>query len=529
MKRILTVLLLIIMLSIEVNYDYDVAYASGTVGTITQTIVKAIETAGAGGASGITLGGALVIALTLGTLGYGGKLALDNWDDPKVGVKAFIKNGGTFVQNWWQKLCDEAVYAKDGITKAGDLLRKGLDFDIWDYVIPANKGITMSVPYDISDSIAKFYSNYTNGNLRPGTYTSDLSVLLDIAANMGLTLTKLDFMNYKYIVATKLPTNNYSEYNLQVYASNNPFYTEIVKSNYDDKYYVTLTGTDVVMYAYQHLSNNTTECVVINYPNLQPSDEAFTCSGLIYNMYLKDTKYNAFDTVLYTTLNLQYGLSFLGNMQKTITVKESQYGYDIDNLGKAKTEGQTIAIDNNLTDELSKIKNIDNITTDDIVKAIRNADITAQKDGTKVVSIPIDATGTQAKVDDKVRDIADAVSGTIEKIFIPDKAVVTEFVDDMNDKINNSTGILTMPLALVIKFLNQILTLGSGDCILDFPAINFKGHMLFAGTSFNFTEYVNKSDFKEIYDMYKIITDAILILGVLKLAQKKGEEIVRGN
>lgn len=47
--------------------------------------------------------------------------------------------------------------------------------------------------------------------------------------------------------------------------------------------------------------------------------------------------------------------------------------------------------------------------------------------------------------------------------------------------------------------------------------------------SFNFSEYVRQSEFSLIYGYYIVIIDFILIIAVINMAIRKGDEIIRGN
>jgi hypothetical protein len=47
--------------------------------------------------------------------------------------------------------------------------------------------------------------------------------------------------------------------------------------------------------------------------------------------------------------------------------------------------------------------------------------------------------------------------------------------------------------------------------------------------SWNFSQEVRKSDYAMLYSTYLVVTDFIMIMAVLNLAAKKGDEIIRGN
>ncbi len=123
----------------------------------------------------------------------------------------------------------------------------------------------------------------------------------------------------------------------------------------------------------------------------------------------------------------------------------------------------------------------------------------------------------------------EGLKNLLEWLFVPSDAKVDEFVSAMEAKLDKQCGILTYPLALVIKFLMGVLSLGVSDCILMIPRISFQGHQLYEGLDFNFTEFISQPSFRELYSIYITITDFIMIIAVINLAIKKGDEIIRGN
>lgn len=125
--------------------------------------------------------------------------------------------------------------------------------------------------------------------------------------------------------------------------------------------------------------------------------------------------------------------------------------------------------------------------------------------------------------------IIDGLKSLIESLFVPDEIAVDEFVNHINQKINNQAGLLTFPLSLVILFLNNVLSLGVSDCILTIPEMSVMGHKIMNEYNFNFSQFMRKSEFSDVYSTYILVTNFIMILGVIFLAIKKGDQIIRGN
>ena len=177
----------------------------------------------------------------------------------------------------------------------------------------------------------------------------------------------------------------------------------------------------------------------------------------------------------------------------------------------------------------------------DAIKAIPASvygffDNVLQQIKTAVLSIPDTITnvkewleGAWVNVRDIPSDIVEGIQGLFQYLFVPSDIKVAEFVQNIELKTQNHAGILTYPISLVILFLQGISNLGVSDCILIVPEIKYKGHILIGRYEFNFTEYVERAEFREAYKVYRYITNYIMIIAVVLLAIKKGDQIIRGN
>lgn len=117
----------------------------------------------------------------------------------------------------------------------------------------------------------------------------------------------------------------------------------------------------------------------------------------------------------------------------------------------------------------------------------------------------------------------------LEWLFVPSDAFIDEYVAHCESVLDEQAGILTYPITLVIRFLNEVLLLGETDCIFHLPPIVVFGYTIYTGEDYNFTEEVHRSEFAGLYNVYMTVTDYIMIIAVMSLAIKKGQEIIRGN
>ncbi len=125
--------------------------------------------------------------------------------------------------------------------------------------------------------------------------------------------------------------------------------------------------------------------------------------------------------------------------------------------------------------------------------------------------------------------IGQAIQDAMEWLFVPDQAKVQEFVQEATEIVEGNSNLFTYPFELVVRFLNGVNQLGKTDCILIIPKIQFKDYVLYGGSQFNFTEFVKRSELIILYGHYTKLTNFVLIIAVINLAIKKGDEIIRGN
>jgi hypothetical protein len=116
-----------------------------------------------------------------------------------------------------------------------------------------------------------------------------------------------------------------------------------------------------------------------------------------------------------------------------------------------------------------------------------------------------------------------------EWLFVPSSVAVDEFITHCKNTMEEQAGILTYPLTLVIQFLMAVMTLDVTDCVLHIPRMEVFGYEIYGGLNYNITQELKQSTYSQMYSIYLLITDFIMIIAFLDLAIKKGDEIIRGN
>lgn len=148
-----------------------------------------------------------------------------------------------------------------------------------------------------------------------------------------------------------------------------------------------------------------------------------------------------------------------------------------------------------------------------ILDAIKNRDFSI--DWSNVINLP--------------GRIVEGIGELLARIFLPNDAIVETFVNSIMAKVGAQTGILTYPLSLVIRFLDFIMGLGESDCIIVLPSLSFMGQKLIEKTTFNFTEFTKKDQIKEVYSIYKIVVNFIMVMWVVNLARIRLDDVIKGG
>lgn len=121
----------------------------------------------------------------------------------------------------------------------------------------------------------------------------------------------------------------------------------------------------------------------------------------------------------------------------------------------------------------------------------------------------------------------------IKSIFIPHDGFFQEWLDDLNSYFGDTFGILYYPFELLIDFLNRIGGLNeTGTAIIHIPefSLNLMGYTakVIPAYDFDFNSILVNDTYKNIHNVYLIVVDVILWLGLLSLVRKLFRSIFGG-
>lgn len=124
--------------------------------------------------------------------------------------------------------------------------------------------------------------------------------------------------------------------------------------------------------------------------------------------------------------------------------------------------------------------------------------------------------------------LVDALKG----LFVPSSDFFNNWVNDMNEYFGNRFGLLYYPVELVVEFLTRLYNLSTSldsSFVLSFPDLKLMDTVLISGFSFDFNTFLQDETFKNIYNIYLISVDVVLILGLVILCKNTFVDIFGGK
>lgn len=120
----------------------------------------------------------------------------------------------------------------------------------------------------------------------------------------------------------------------------------------------------------------------------------------------------------------------------------------------------------------------------------------------------------------------------LKSLFVPSDDFFTNWIDDLNSYFGECFGILYYPFELLIDFLNRVASIEDSMAVINVPEfkISLMGYNVtfIQAFSYDFNELLVNDTFKNIHNIYLVIVDLLLWLGVVFLASKCLRSIIGG-
>lgn len=503
LKRIIACTLILSIFFIPLKKE-NYAYAAD------MSIPMTIDSLDGSEISGTPLGALYAILLSIISVGSTTVAAIDDWNDPTSGFKDFVYEkanaGNDILQDWIDRAESQLVWAQDTTMNLADWLTKNPsgDFNIWEFFFPSETIIESNA--DVLEYFEEFLAEYVGvENLAPGSYSSTEFIINKV------------FENYHGNNFISLPTDNWKEYEYLLLGS----YSTIINgvNIYNIPNLICMNNLPYGFY-FQKSTTGTSydgKCrFLIDGPILSVTNE------LIYEYddigkdltFGSGSKFN-FDDVYYCNIDLEFENIFRPADITDVTIDVSDYV-----LEYPLNDGITLDLN---TDFVEKAKEIDLntlVNTDAVAKVIPESVIVNNgindKSDINTGFPPLDA-------------ILNGLKGVFEWLFVPSSLTLENAIEHCQATMDKNAGLLTYPLTLVIEFLLAVADLDtSQECIINIPEIEFKGFILFGGMEFNITKFIKDNGFSTVQTIIYSIGNFIMILGLLNMAKRKGDEIIRG-
>jgi len=135
--------------------------------------------------------------------------------------------------------------------------------------------------------------------------------------------------------------------------------------------------------------------------------------------------------------------------------------------------------------------------------------------------------GIRDRLDNLGDSIVDGIMSGLKSLVVPDEAFFAEAVPALQETFQGRMGLLTFPISLLADFMGRLLTLSEQDPILRWDRVSLYGTQLIAAGQYNLKDALQSSQVKQLYDIYMIVVNAILIFAFLGLCHNKYRKIMQ--
>ena len=124
--------------------------------------------------------------------------------------------------------------------------------------------------------------------------------------------------------------------------------------------------------------------------------------------------------------------------------------------------------------------------------------------------------------------LVELIVNGLKSLFIPADNFFSLYFDDLNNWFSDRLGFLYYPLELLFDLLDRFLNINFSEPVINIPNIKepFTNVTLIKSTSFNFNDLLENETLKNVHDIYFIIIDAFIYIGLVGLLYRKYEEVL---
>lgn len=133
--------------------------------------------------------------------------------------------------------------------------------------------------------------------------------------------------------------------------------------------------------------------------------------------------------------------------------------------------------------------------------------------------------GTIEKIYQGIIDLPGRIAEAIKDLFIPHEGYAAEFVSGLTGAYQGRFGLLTYPFSVLGDFVGTVATLDEQEPILRWNDVKWQGHVVIAKGEYNLKSAIAGTEMQTVYQVYRVVASAALIVGFLHLCIRKLREV----
>lgn len=191
-----------------------------------------------------------------------------------------------------------------------------------------------------------------------------------------------------------------------------------------------------------------------------------------------------------------------------------------------KGEKSTVVAYPNINGDLTSINDLLQQILDKL--AANDLNSSASLEGEAAPDVPatdIGWKGTIEKIYQGIIDLPGRIAEAIKDLFIPHEGYAAEFVSGLTGAYQGRFGLLTYPFSVLGDFVGTVATLDEQEPILRWNDVKWQDHVVIAKGEYNLKSAIAGTEMQTVYQVYRTVASAALIVGFLHLCIRKLREV----
>lgn len=131
-----------------------------------------------------------------------------------------------------------------------------------------------------------------------------------------------------------------------------------------------------------------------------------------------------------------------------------------------------------------------------------------------------------------VKALIEGIIELVNGLFVPEKNFFSNWFNDMKSLFEQKLGFLSYPFTFILDLLNRFLSLeDTKSYVIIWPEIKVPIYdvSIINSGSFSLNELLNNAAFNTLYDLYILVTDALMIIAFINLCKKTYDKAFGGG